>query len=88
MKYGDVLTMRMNSDQEGQAGKLVAEIQAWVAPALPGALCAAFCGITHEIIYFNIRIGRPPERADFSCHPLFLMNNADRRRTTGDSYEY
>ncbi len=32
--------MCMNGDQNGRARKMVAEIQAWVAPALPGALWA------------------------------------------------
>ena len=40
-KYDICLTMRMNSDQEERAGKLVVGTSAWVAPALPGALCAA-----------------------------------------------
>jgi hypothetical protein len=35
--------MRMNSDQEERAKKLVAVLSGWVAPALPGALCAALC---------------------------------------------
>jgi hypothetical protein len=39
-KWKMTLTMRMNGDQEGRARKLVVEIQGWVAPALPGALCA------------------------------------------------
>jgi hypothetical protein len=33
--------MRMNGDQKGQAGKLVAVLSSWVAPARPGALCGA-----------------------------------------------
>jgi hypothetical protein len=33
--------MRMNGDQKGRAGKLVAVLSGFVVPALPGALCAA-----------------------------------------------
>ena len=33
------LTMRMNDDQKGRAGKMVAVPSALVAPALFGALC-------------------------------------------------
>lgn len=39
------LTMRMNGDQERRAGKFVAVPSSFVAPALPGALCAALGGL-------------------------------------------
>jgi hypothetical protein len=39
----------MNGDQEERAGKLVAGTHGLVAPARPGALCAALSGRSREL---------------------------------------
>ena len=53
VKYGDVLTMRMNGDQKRRAETMVAVLLRSVAPAFSGALCAALALKGGEIMYWS-----------------------------------
>lgn len=48
--------MRMNGDQEGRARKLVAVLWGFVAPAFPGALCAALCRCGVSIMQLPVEL--------------------------------
>jgi hypothetical protein len=47
------ITMRMNGDQEGRTEKWVGVLSSVVAPALPGALCAALTLSIDNILFFT-----------------------------------